>query len=153
MCPLPVLSIVQNITKTCGANYSLFNWACLEEEFLYFILWCSHTGYEETELGIVNQDIADSQLSESSCSSAAQCGSAARLDSSTAADCWIPANSTTSEWLEVNLTDSVTLVGMAIQGRSSDDLYVTSYYMYFWKSTSSSFKGYKAAGTKTKMVG
>ena len=75
------------------------------------------SGNEENELGIVNGNVADSQFTESSCGTD-NCGSTARIDSLTSTDCWMPVNSTTSEWLEVNLTDSVTLMGMAIQGRS-----------------------------------
>ncbi|XP_072169938.1 LOW QUALITY PROTEIN: uncharacterized protein [Diadema setosum] len=101
---------------------------------------------EDSELGVINGDIADSQFSESSCASdGSNCGSSARINSTTSTDCWMPVNSTTSEWLEVNLTDSVSLKGVAIQGRPTDDNFVTSYYLLTAADESSSFEYYQDA--------
>ncbi len=101
---------------------------------------------EESALGVEQGNITDSYLSQSSClDNSTTCATSARIGDTDQTHCWIPASNDTSEWLMVELADSVTLRAVGTTGRLSDTSYVTK-YLISYSSDGNNWNFYKESG-------
>ncbi|XP_030841953.1 uncharacterized protein LOC115924199 [Strongylocentrotus purpuratus] len=89
--------------------------------------------FEPMKLGMEDGQIADSQLSASTCHDSNHCADRARLNqvaSGGKTDAWT-AITLDSQWIQVDLLSDYKLSGIVIQGRSDYDQWVTSYRLQY----------------------
>ncbi|XP_078371407.1 uncharacterized protein LOC144655059 [Oculina patagonica] len=115
-----------------------------------FLLWFHRNTVAEKEcqpaLGVESGSILDSQLTASSEYNSDHGASKARLRKTLGAGAWVAATSNNNQWLQIDLlNDDTKVTGIATQGRSSNDHWVTRYKLAY-RNTGESLQFYREHG-------